>query len=446
MAMIVGRILYQGSKLSLVNLHKDTVLWELCGHAQGERPDVDNSCYLPMDRLLARKPAIEKQLAARHLQDGCLVLYDITSTWFEGEYQASELVAFGRPARNKPGCEAIAIGLLTNKDGCPVAVEVFRGNTADQSTVWAQAKRLAESFGIKTVIFAGDRGMLTPKRVAEVTALGFHTLTALTHPQIMTLLERKVLQTGLFDERQLIELHDPDKPTERYVLCKNAETQQEETATRNALVAKTIQGLTRLANSRKKRKNQELSANVGEVLSRYRVAKFFTWQVTRGKLDFALNQQLVAQEEALDGCYIIRTEAPAAILTKDQAVQDYKQLAAVERGFRNLKTVALEIRPVYHHLDDRIRAHVFICMLAYYVQWHTLQLLKPLFAKDGKGGNRRWSFEAVLARLKSLRQEVCLIGGVPLRMVRTRPDEEQRHIIELLGVDWKGQVASRLKP
>jgi len=210
MAMITGRVVYQGSKLSLTNLFADTSLWELCGHPEDRRPEVEKDCYLPMDRLLARKEAIEKSLAEKHLQDGCLILYDLTSSYLEGEYRNSELAAFGRSRDGKKGHQPvcvrtrtgrqIAVGLLADKDGCPVAADVFRGNTSDQTTVLGQVHKIAEKLGVEKIIFAGDRGMLTPKRINEVNEAGFKTLTALTHPQMVDLLERKVIQLGLFDQ------------------------------------------------------------------------------------------------------------------------------------------------------------------------------------------------------------------------------------------------------
>lgn len=434
LAMIIGRIVYQGSKLALTNVYADTALWELCGHTCGQRPAVDEHCYLPLDRLLKRQGEIQRTLAKRHLGKGCLIYYDLTSSYLEGEYAGSELVTFGHNRDGKRGHEQIAIGLMTNQAGCPVGVEVLRGNTSDQTTALPQARRLAEEYGLRDIIFAGDRGMLTPKRISEVNELGFKTLTALTHPQIAGLLERKVIQLELFDERAIAEINDPDRPGIRYLLCKNPRTQAEETQTRKELVGKTEEALRKLAASRKRRSEQELSAGVGGILARYKVGKFFSWRIEEGKLQFQVNRQLIQCEEALDGCYVIRTDTDKNRLDKQQAVDGYRQLALVEKAFRNLKTVALEIRPIYHHLDRRIRAHVFLCMLAYYVQWHAVQRLQPLFQNDGEGKNRRWSLPVVINRLSSIRTETLMLDGVPIENVMTRPDEEQIRILELLKV------------
>ena len=433
MAMIAGRVVYQGSKLSLTNLFADTALWELCGHPEGKRPDVEKDCYFPMDRLLQRKDAIEKSLAEKHLKDGCLILYDLTSSYLEGEYQDSELAAFGRSRDGKKGHQQIAVGLITDKEGCPVAADVFRGNTSDQTTVSGQVRKLAKKFGIENVIFAGDRGMLTPKRIIEVNEAGFKTLTALTHPQVADLLERKVVQLGLFDQYNIAEVYDPDKPAVRYILCKNPDLEKEEKEQRQILVSLTTKNLNKLAARKKKAADQKLSAAAGAILAKYRVGKYFCWDVKDGRFSFSLDQEKIETAESLDGCYVIRTDVDKKHLSKEEVVCGYKRLAGVEKAFRNLKTVSLEMRPIYHHHDDRIRAHVFLCMLAYYVQWHIQERLKPLFENDAHGKNRRWSLALVLERLKSIRTEKCHLGKISFDL-KTTPDDEQRQILELLHV------------
>ena len=399
LALIIGRIVCQGSKLSLVNMHPDTALWELCGHCPTRKPDVDEDAYEVMDHLLQRQEAIQRALVARHIKKGALIYYDMTSTYFEGEYEGSDLVTFGYNRDRKRGHEQVAIGLLTDSRGCPVAVEVFRGNTNDQSTVAEQARRLSECYGVKDIIFAGDRGMLTPKRIEEVSAMDFKTLTALSHPQIVDLLERKVVQLELFDEEQIAEVRDPDNQTLRYLLCKNPKRAAEETETRKALVEKTRQALDKIASSRRKHSDQDISASVGVILKKWHTGKFFTWSVDKAKLSFEIKHSLIETEESLDGCYIIRTDVSDQLWSAQEAVEHYRGLAQIERAFRNLKTVSLEMRPVYHQKDDRIRAHVFLCMLAYYIQWHALDLLKPLFEENGEGKHRCWTWPVILEQL-----------------------------------------------
>jgi transposase len=435
MAMIVGRIVYQGSKLHLSNLYMDSALWELCGHEYGRRVNVDNHCYLPMDRLLERQEAIQKELAKRHLKDGCLILYDITNTWLEGEYAASEIVKYGNGKGGKKGYKQIAIGLITDKRGCPVAVEVFDGNISDQATVKEQAERLAKTYGIKELVFAGDRGMLTPKRIEEVSECGFKTLTALTHPQIFQLMEKNIIQPELFDENGIEEVYDPEKPQIRYLLCKNHQTMEKERKTRESLIKKVNSKLEEISKVKRKRDPRKVSARIGALLSKYKIGKFYEYSVDEsGHLEWSLNKELVERESLIDGCYIVKTDVDSSVMTAKEAVTGYKSLSGVEKAFRNLKTVALEIRPVNHKKDHRIRAHVFICMLAYYIQWHAMELLKPLFKSDRDGSENRWSFQVVIERLKSIRKQNLKIKGVSAGAKITALNPEQKRILDILGV------------
>lgn len=431
LAMIVGRVVYQGSKLSLTNLWRDTALWSVCGLGEG-RPDVD-ACYEAMDELLSRQPAIEKALARKHLKDGCLVLYDVTSSYFEGEYKDSELVAWGYNRDGKRGHKQIVIGLMTDKDGCPVGVSVYRGNTNDQKTLADRVKELKEGYGLRDVIMAGDRGMITAARLPELSEAGIRSVTALTHPEILKLVQRKVIEPGLFDERRIAEVCDPETPGVRYLLCRNPLTAEKERRTREALIGKTREAMEKLVKSRKRRTAEELGAAVGKALAKWKVGKFFVWRVREGKLEWELDAKRVDTEKSLDGCYVVRTDASAAVFEANQAVACYRRLAVVERDFRQLKTVALEIRPTYHHKDDRIEAHVFLCVLAYYIQWHMQKQLAPLFAQDGKGEDRRWTFAGVLERLKGIRQETVAFNDTEVTL-KTTPDDEQQQILDRLTV------------
>ena len=449
LAMIVGRVVYQGSKLALTNLWRDTALWSVCGLGE-ERPDVDD-CYDAMDELRARQPAIQKALARKHLKDGCLILYDVTSSYFEGEYAQSELVDWGYNRDGKRGHKQIVIGLMTNREGCPVGAAVYRGNTNDQKTLGDRVQELRKEYGLQDVVLAGDRGMLTAARLPELSAAGIRSVTALTHPQMLKLVRRKVIEPGLFDERQIAEVHDPEAPGVRYLLCHNPLTAEKESRTREALMGKTREALEHLARSRKRRTPEELGAAVGKALARWKAGKFFFWRVQDGKLEWSVDQGRVETEQSLDGCYVVRTDVPERVFDKNAAVAAYRQLAEVDRGFRQLKTVALEIRPTYHHKDERIEAHVFLCVLAYYVQWHMRQRLTPLFAEDGEGKDRRWTFAGVLERLKGIRQETVVFRDTAATLatqgakianpakgtevtLRTTPDDEQQRILDLLGV------------
>lgn len=438
MAMIVGRIVWQGSKLSLVNQYKDTALWELSGHDFGTRPDVERDCYHPMDQLLKRKSRIERNLAARHLRDGCVVLYDITNTWFEGEYAKSEKVVYGKGKGGKVGYKQIALGVLTSKDGCPVGVEIFKGNVSDQTTVLDQVRRLSAKYGIKSAVFTGDRGMLTAKRVEEISETDFKVITALTHSEMRTLLEKEDIQKDLFDEKNITEIISNDGV--RYALCKNDEEMRKERQARESLIEKVKALLNKKASVARKRNPQKVSASVGRIFEKYKIEKFFDWRVDEnGALYWSLKQDRIDSESELDGCYVIKTTAPPSDMTKEEYVAGYRGLQKVERAFKNMKTVMLELRPVYHKTDARIEAHIFIVMLAYYLQWHAMERLGLLLESAGVGKDRRWSFETVVERLKSIRKVENLIGGIVVKENISMPDEEQAEILNLMGVNWRSQ-------
>jgi len=432
LAMIVGRIVYAGSKLALSNQWKNTALWEMCG-VQGP-VDVEEHCYLPMDRLLERQKAIQRALARQHLQNGHLVLYDITSTYFEGAYVDSDIVLFGYNRDGKKGHEQVVLGLLCNAEGCPVGVEVFAGNTQDASTVVAKIQELRRDYGLKQVTFVSDRGMMTQANAEEVKHItGLHTITALTHRQIVELVERKVIQAELFDEKRIVEVVDPEKPGQRYCLCRNPQTAARETATRQRLLDRTREALDKIVGRKKRGSTERLSAQVGKILDRYKMGKFVSWQIQDGRLKWQFEQARIEQEKLFDGCYVIGATVPKEQLNQNEVVKSYKGLSVVEQAFRNLKTVSLEIRPVYHKKDDRIRSHVFLCVLAFYVQWHMQQRLQPLFQADGEGKNRQWTVENVIQRLMSIRKQRVKVAGVEFDQV-TQADPDQRKILDLLKV------------
>jgi transposase len=275
--------------------------------------------------------------------------------------------------------------------------------------------------------------MITAARLPELTEAGIRSVTALTHPQMLKLVGRKVIEPGLFDEREIAQVCDPDTPNVRYLLCRNPLTGEKEHRTRQALIAKTREALETVGRSRKRRTAEELGAVVGKALARWKVGKFFSWRVRHGKLEWELDQQRVDTEQSLDGCYVVRTDASEQLIDKNQAVACYRQLAEVDRDFRQLKTVAIEIRPTYHQKDERIEAHVLLCMLAYYIQWHMRKQLAPLFEQDGQGKDRRWTFAGVLERIKGIRQETVVFNNTEVTL-KTTPDDEQQRIIDLLGV------------
>jgi transposase len=407
------------------------VLWELCG-VEG-RVDVDQHCYEVMDRLLERQGAIQQALARKHLQNGHLVLYDITSSYLEGEYEGSQLVDFGYNRDGKRGHEQIVIALMCNEQGCPVGVEVLAGNTKDDQTVPAKVEQIQKEYGISQLIFVGDRGMITQASSQQLKGVqGLQTISALTHRQTVELLERKVIRRELFDEKSIAEVIDPDDPRRRYCLCRNPETARRETQTRKALLEATRQQLDKSASSKRKAKAERIGSRVGRVLQRYKMGKFVDWSVQEGKLRWSFKEEEIAAEERFDGCYVIVSDVPAEQMAKTAVVASYKKLSFVEQAFRNLKTVQLEMRPIYHKKDERIRCHVFICLLAYYLQWHAWQRLKPLFAQDGEGKHRQWTFANVIERLKGVRRERVMAEGVEIE-IHTQADDQQQRILNLIA-------------
>jgi transposase len=441
LVMIIGRIVFAGSKLSLCNHFDTTSLWELFGI--NDRPDVEDHCYKAMDRLLERQKHIQKNLARKHLSRSHLILYDITSSYFEGEYKNSEIVDFGYNRDGKKGREQVVIGLVCTCEGCPIGIEVYPGNTKDSTTVVDKVNEIKDDYNVEKIIFVGDRGMLTScNREALKSVNDLQTITALTHPEMLNLLERKVVQIDLFDENNIHEVIDPDAPSRRYMLCRNPLSAQREAATRQRLLDLTREGLEEIAKYQKALTVEKLGARVGKLLARYKMNKFVLWKIeadqdnevsNNHRLQFSFDERKISDEKCFDGCYVITTDVDKTIMDENTVVKTYKNLTLVEQAFRNLKTVQLEVRPMYHKKDDRLRAHVFICMLAYYVQWHMQQRLKPLFAEDGEGSDRRWTFRNVIESLMSITRNKVNVNGVNFYQISDiNPD--QRKILELLNV------------
>jgi len=442
LALIVGRLVYVGSKLSLCHRHPHTCLWELCG--VDAPPDVNVHCYEPMDRLLQRQRAIQKNLARRHLKAGHLVLYDITSVYFEGEYKGSELVRFGYNRDRKKGREQIVVGLICNGEGCPVGVEVYAGNTKDETTVLDKIHEIQAEYGIEKIIFVGDRGMVTQHNLEAIKEVDdLQMIGALTHGEMMGLLKKKVIKTDLFDEQQIQEVVDPSDPKQRYCLCRNPATAQQEGETRQRLLELTEAGLHDIAAYKKKTTVEKLGARVGKLVAKYKMGKFIQWSIDadpanavsrQHRIRWSMDADKIALEKRFDGCYIIRTDVTKDQMNAAEVVHAYKSLTFVERAFRNLKTVQLEIRPVYHKNDDRIRSHVFLCMLAYYLQWHMEQRVAPLFESDGAGEERRWTFRGVIDSLAQITRNKVRVKGAEFYQNST-PTPEQEQILRLLNVE-----------
>jgi Transposase DDE domain len=386
-ALIAARLLDPCSKLATARaLAADTQESSL-GESLGVADADEDALYGAMDWLLARQARIEQALARRHLTDGGLVLYDVTSTYFEG--RKCPLAKFGHSREGRRDKLQIVFGLLTNGEGCPVAVEVFAGNTGDPKTLPAQIKKIRKRFAIARVVLVGDRGMLTEARLREDLRPieGLDWITALRAPVIQALAAGGTLQLTLFDQQDLAEITHPDYPDERLIVCKNPLLAEERARKRRELLEATERELAQIAAATQRatrplRGQARIALRVGKVLGRRKVGKHFTLEITDTSFRAARDEAAIAQEAALDGVYILRTNLVAARLPTAEVVRSYKRLATIERAFRSLKTVDLKVRPIHHRAADRVRAHVFLCLLAYYVEWHMRRALAPMLFDD----------------------------------------------------------------
>ncbi len=386
-ALVVARIVDPRSKLATVRqLRQETLTSSLGGVLGLEKIDEDE-VYAAMDWLLPRQSGIERQLARRHLRSGTLVLYDLTSTWFEGRH--CPLGAHGHSRDGKKGKLQITIGLLCEPQGRPIAVEVFPGNSGDPKTLANQITKVRKRFGLERVVLVGDRGMITQARIRQelVPVEGFDWISALRGPQIHALVNSGTLQLSLFDERDLGEIYDPAYPGKRLIACRNPLLAAERARKREELLAATQRELDKIvAATRRKRQPlrgaAKIGQRVGQARNKYKVGKHFRVEITDSSFTYCRNEERIAGEAALDGIYVIRTSVPKTALGTEETVRAYKSLSRVERAFRTIKTVDLKVRPIYHRLEDRVRSHVLLCMLAYYVEWHMRQALAPLLFDD----------------------------------------------------------------
>jgi hypothetical protein len=386
LALVVNRILDPGSKLAAARaLSPDTATSSL-GEQLGLGVVDEDELYSALDWLAVRQPAIEAALAKRHFTGGTLVLYDVSSSYLEG--RCCPLAQFGYSRDGKRGKLQIVYGLLCAPDGCPVAIEVFAGSTADPTTLTSQVIKLKERFALDHVVLVGDRGMITQARITEdLKAAGLDWITALRAPAIKALLDGGALQMSLFDDRDMAGITSPEFPDERLIVCRNHALAGERARKREHLLAATERDLARIAAAVARRRQPlrgkaEIGLEIGAVLDKHKMAKHFTLDIADTRFGFARKTAEIAAEAALDGIYVVRTSLPATALDDAATVRGYKSLSLVERAFRCIKTVDLQIRPVYHWLADRVQAHVFVCMLAYYLEWHMRQRLAPLLYDD----------------------------------------------------------------
>jgi len=432
-AMIVARLIDPASKLATARQLDSATATSSLGLVLGLGAVDEQELYGALDWLVAQQPRIEQTLARRHLKDGMLVLYDVSSTYFEG--RTCELARFGYNRDGKKGKLQIVFGLLCTAAGCPVALEVFEGNVGDPATLAAQIDKLKRRFRLKRVVLVGDRGMITAARIEEtVKPAGLDWITALKAPAIRGLVEAGSLQLSLFDDRDLAEISAPDYPGERLVVCRNPLLANERARKRAELLEATEQKLARIqAAVRRARKplrgEDKIGLAVGAVRDRYKMAKHFAITITDDNLTFEREQDQIAAEAALDGIYVLRTNLAPDALDTTGVVTGYKQLAQVERAFRSHKTVDLEVRPIHHRRSHRVRAHVLLCMLAYHLEWHMRQALAPILFDDHDkpaAQAERASIVAPARRSKAARRKAATKrtdDGLPVHSFRSLIDE-----------------------
>ena len=463
MAMVAARILEPKSKLATTDWWSTTTLPEIL-----EVEDADeDELYQAMDWLLARQARIERKLADRHLEDGGLVLYDLSSSYFEGS--TCPLAVRGYSRDGKKGTLQVNYGLLTDRQGRPVSVSVFPGNTGDPKTLLPQLKKVREEFGIEQLVLVGDRGMITQKQIDALSLVeGVDWITALRTEAIRKLAQGGQLQMGLFDERNLFELTHPDYPGERLVACRNPELARLRAHKRKDLIACTTRELEKVRGMVERgrlRGQDKIGVRVGKVINKYKVAKLFELEIRDDGLGFEIHDERVAAEAALDGIYVVRTSVPRKRMDADDAVRNYKLLSQVERAFRSMKMMDLSVRPIHHRLEGRVRAHIFLCMLAYYVQWHITEAWRSLLffdedqaakatrdpvapakrsesarlkalTKHREDGTPVTSFRVLLARLGKIVRNRCQRPGAgpdePSFTVETTPSPEQQVAYKLL--------------
>ncbi len=476
-AMAVAQVIAPDSKLAIARGLQDQTAASSLGQVLGLGGCDEDDLYAAMDWLAARQEKIEDALAARHLAGGTLVLYDVSSAAFEG--RTCPLGAIGHPKDGVRGRLQIVYGLLTSRDGVPVAIEVFEGNTSDPKTVASQVTKVRDRFGITKVVLVGDRGMLTAARLREdVGPAGLDWITALRAPQVKALVRDGALQLSLFDEADLAEITSPDYPGERLVACKNPFLEAERARKRESLLAATEADLASIAAAvqrerRPLRGTGKIALRADRVLRRRKVAKHFTIQITDASFSYARNTGSITAEAALDGIYVLRTTVTGSDLGSGEVVASYKSLARVERAFRAFNT-GLDIRPIRHRTEERVRAHVFLRMLSYYITWHMHDRLAPLLFTDGdkataeaartspvapaarspkalakaaakrtEGGLPVHSFDSLLADLATicLNQIQPADPALPGFRLVTTPTPVQHHALDLLGVSHRLGVA-----
>src|SRR6202166_1554626 len=471
-AMIVARLIAPASKLATARMLDPLTVSSSLGEVLGLGPVDEDELYVALDWLGERQEAIEKALARKHLHDGTLVLYDVSSSYVEG--RCCELARLGYNRDGKKGKLQIVYGLLCAADGCPVAIEVFEGDTGDPRTLAAQIDKVKKRFALERVALVGDRGMITQARLdAEIAPAGLDWITALRAPAIRTLFEAGALQMSLFDQRDMAAITSPDYPGERLIVCRNPDLARERTRKREDLLAATEADLAVIAAAVRRarsplRGEAEIALKVGAVVNRHKVAQHFELSMGEASFSFHRKTEAITAEAALDGIYVVRTNLPKKLLDDAATVGAYKSLARVERAFRALKTVDIHLRPIFHWTTPRVRAHVLLCMLAYHVEHHMRARLAPMLydetdheaaaamrasivakAERSEAARRKQttgltddgppvhSFQSLLADLATYAriQATTVLNDKYVFTLHTRPTPIQQRAFDLLGVN-----------
>jgi len=385
--MIASRILSPSSKLAATREWDDETASMTLGNELGISDAGEQDAYAAMDWLLKRQPAIEQQLAGKHLSDGCLVLCDVSASYYTGSH--CQLAKFGHKKDRKLGVPEIVYGLICDHQGCPVAIEVFEGNTSDPAVFSKQMAKVKERFGLDRVIIVGDRGLITQARITEDLAHveGLDWISALRSSAIQQLVVSGAFQPSLFDRMDMAEITASNFPGERLIVCRNPLLATERARKRMELLAATEMLLQEVVDATRRDKRAfkgktRIALRVGKIVGKYKMKKHFILDIEEDAFSFERNEASIAKEAALDGFYVVRTSVSAERMDARETVRAYKSLSRVEQAFRSLKSVDLHVRPIYHHLNDRVRAHIFLCMLAYYVEWHMRQRLAPMLFDD----------------------------------------------------------------
>jgi hypothetical protein len=470
--MIVARLIAPASKLATARMLDPLTAASSLGDVLGLGPVDEDELYVALDWLGERQEAIEKALARKHLREGTLVLYDVSSSYLEGRH--CELARLGYNRDGKKGKLQIVYGLLCAADGCAVAIEVFEGDTGDPRTLAVQIDKVKRRFGLEHVVLVGDRGMITQARLDEdIAPAGLDWITALRAPAIRMLVEAGALQMSLFDQRDMAAVTSPDYPGERLIVCRNPDLARERSRKRQDLLAATEADLAVIAAAVRRSRNPlrgetEIALKVGAVVNRHKMAKHFDLVITQTSLSFHRKAAAIAAEEALDGIYIVRTNLPKKALNDAAAVGAYKSLARVERAFRSLKTVDIHLRPIFHWTAPRVRAHVLLCMLAYHVEHHMRAKLAPMLydetdheaaaamrssivarAESSDAARRKQttgrtddglpvhSFQSLLADLATYSriQATTALNDKYVFTLHTRPTPTQQRAFELLAIN-----------